>query len=109
MTEVHRYKVVKMLSETGNRISYDPHGPDVVMAEAYDQLKAENEALRKSITGKVICDLDLFEDLRDSAAAEADQHRQSMGSYRPQRQEVLDHTVRRCDLLISATKEASHG
>lgn len=47
MTEVHRYKVVKMLSEGGNRISYDPHGPEVVMAEAYDQIKAENEALRK--------------------------------------------------------------
>lgn len=45
MTEVHRYRVVKMLSEDGNRISYNPHGPDVVMAEAYDQLKAENEAL----------------------------------------------------------------
>ncbi|MFT0517290.1 hypothetical protein [Pseudomonas faucium] len=47
MSEVHRYKVVRMLSEAGNRISYDPHGPDVVMAEAYDQLKAENEALRR--------------------------------------------------------------
>ncbi len=47
MTEVHRYKAVKMLSEAGNRISYDPHGPDVVMAEAYDQLKVENDALRK--------------------------------------------------------------
>lgn len=43
MSEVHRYKVVKMLSEGGNRISYDPHGPEVVMADAYDQLKAENE------------------------------------------------------------------
>lgn len=49
MTEVHRYKVVKMLSEGGNRISYDPHGPEVVMAEAYDQLKAENEALRNAL------------------------------------------------------------
>ncbi|MBA6058968.1 hypothetical protein [Pseudomonas juntendi] len=49
MTEVHRYKVVKMLSEGGNRISYDPHGPEVVMAEAYDQLKAENEVLRKQV------------------------------------------------------------
>ena len=47
MTEVHRYKAVKMLSEAGNRISYDPQGPYVVMAEAYDQLKAESEALRK--------------------------------------------------------------
>lgn len=47
MTEVHRYKAVKMLSEAGNLISYEPHGPYVVMAEAYDQLKAENETLRK--------------------------------------------------------------
>lgn len=47
MSEVHRYKAVKMLSEAGNRISYDPHGPFVVMADAYDQLKTENEALRK--------------------------------------------------------------
>ncbi|WP_338724898.1 hypothetical protein [Pseudomonas juntendi] len=74
-----------------------------------DQLKAENEALRKSIAGKVVCDLELLEDLRDSAAAEADQHRQSMGSYRPKRQEVLDRTVSRCDLLIAAAKEVSHG
>lgn len=59
MTEVHRYKVVKMLSEGGNRISYDPHGPEVVMAEAYDQLKAENEALRK--------DAERYRWLRDEA------------------------------------------
>lgn len=47
MTEVHRYKVVQMVSESGGWIGYDPHGPEVVMASAYDQLKAENEALRK--------------------------------------------------------------
>lgn len=41
MTEVHRYRVVKMLSEGGNRISYDPQGPEVVMADAYDKLKAD--------------------------------------------------------------------
>lgn len=46
MSDVHRYKVVKMLSETGNQISYDPHGPDVVVASAYDQLKAELVGLR---------------------------------------------------------------
>lgn len=80
-----------------------------VTAGERDQLKADNETLRKSIAGKVVCDLELFEDLRDSAAAEADGHRQSMGSYRPQRQEVLDHTVSRCDLLIAAAKEASNG
>lgn len=36
MSEVHRYKVVKMLSEDGNRISYDPYGPEVVLASAFD-------------------------------------------------------------------------
>lgn len=46
MSEVHRYKVVTMLSEEGNRIGYDPHGPDVVMAEAYDRLTADNQDLR---------------------------------------------------------------
>jgi len=74
-----------------------------------DQLKAENEALRKVVAGKVVCDLDLFEDLRDSAASEADEHRQHMAAYRPQRQEVLDWTVKRCDLLLAVAKEASHG
>lgn len=74
-----------------------------------DQLKAENEAIRKVVAGKVVCDLDLFEDLRDSAASEADEHRQHMAAYRPQRQEVLDWTVKRCDLLLAAAKEASHG
>lgn len=53
MSEVHRYQVVKMLSEAGNRISYDPHGPEVVMAEAYDRLKAENEALRDALIGVI--------------------------------------------------------
>lgn len=49
MSEVHRYQVVTMLSEEGNRIGYDPHGPEVVMASAYDELKAENEALRMQV------------------------------------------------------------
>lgn len=47
MTEVHRYKVVQMVSETGGWIGYDPHGPEVVMASAYDQLKTVNETLQK--------------------------------------------------------------
>lgn len=41
MSEVHRYSVVKMLSEAGNKISYDPHGPEVVMAKDYDALSAK--------------------------------------------------------------------
>ena len=56
MSEVHRYKVVKMLSEVGNRIGYSPHGPEVVLASDYDsllaerdQLKAENEQLRAKL------------------------------------------------------------
>lgn len=47
MSEVHRYKVVKMLSEVGNRIGYSPHGPEVVLASDYDALMVENERLRK--------------------------------------------------------------
>ncbi|HBO3684412.1 TPA: hypothetical protein L4T35_004413 [Pseudomonas aeruginosa] len=41
MSEVHRYSAVKMLSEAGNKISYDPHGPEVVMAKDYDALSAK--------------------------------------------------------------------
>ncbi len=37
MNEVHRYKVVTMLSAAGATIGYDPHGPDIVMASAFDE------------------------------------------------------------------------
>lgn len=37
MNEVHRYKAVTMLSAAGATIGYDPHGPDVVMASAFDE------------------------------------------------------------------------
>lgn len=47
LTEVHRYKVVQMISEGGGWIGYDPHGPEIVMASAYDQLKAKNEELQR--------------------------------------------------------------
>ncbi len=46
MSEVHRYKVVTMLSEAGNCIGYDPHGPLVVMASEFDRLTAERDALQ---------------------------------------------------------------
>ncbi|MFI8555807.1 hypothetical protein [Pseudomonas putida] len=62
---------------------------------------ADFVAYREEISGKVICDLDLFEDLRDSAANEAEQHRQYMGGYRPERQQLLDQIVERCDRLIA--------
>ena len=55
MNKVHRYKAVKMLSEAGNRITYSPHGPDVVMAEVYDQLKAEVQSLRNTCARASAC------------------------------------------------------
>jgi hypothetical protein len=59
---------------------------------------------------RISCPLELFEGLRDSAAEEAAQHKQAMGSYRPHRQEALDAVVRQCDELIAgASKEASNG
>lgn len=62
---------------------------------------ADFVAYRDDLASKVICDLDLFEDLRDSAATEADQHRQCMATYRPERQQLLDEIVERCDRLIA--------
>lgn len=50
MSEVHRYKVVKMLSEDGNSISYAPHGPDVVLADNFDRVTAEHDALQHRLT-----------------------------------------------------------
>ncbi|EPN4916313.1 hypothetical protein ACT0UZ_000800 [Pseudomonas aeruginosa] len=49
MSEVHRFSVVKMLSEAGNKISYDPHGPEIVMAKDYDALAVEAHALREEV------------------------------------------------------------
>ncbi len=50
---VHRYRVVKMLSEDGNKIDYTPHGPWVVMADVHEavvtRLQAENAALQRRL------------------------------------------------------------
>ncbi|MHA7116334.1 ead/Ea22-like family protein [Pseudomonas promysalinigenes] len=62
---------------------------------------ADFVAYRDELEGKVICELDLFESLRDSAAGEADQHQQFMSGYRPERQRLLDEIVERCDRLIA--------
>lgn len=72
MSEVHRYQVVKMLSDAGNKIAYDPHGPWIVMARDFDRVTAERDAalgreadlverkaeLREGITKhwQVVCD-----------------------------------------------------
>lgn len=74
--------------------------------EAYErvnaELKAELERLNKEREGKVLCDLELFETLRDSANTEADEHRQCMATYRPLRQASLDSVVKKCDELLAA-------
>ncbi len=49
MNDVHRYRVVKMLSEKGNKIGYDPHGPEVVLATDYDALAAERDRLENEL------------------------------------------------------------
>ncbi|RPW57768.1 hypothetical protein [Pseudomonas aeruginosa] len=74
MSEVHRYSVVKMLSEAGNKISYDPHGPEVVMAKDYDALAAEAQALREEVAA-LRAKLAMAED----AAAKGDAARQQCG------------------------------
>jgi hypothetical protein len=50
----------------------------------------------------VLCDLELFETLRDSASTEADEHRQCMATHRPLRQENLDSVVKKCDDLLAS-------
>ena len=46
MSEVHRYQVVEMLTEDGNKIRYSPTGPWVVMASMFDLTKADLDAQR---------------------------------------------------------------
>lgn len=65
------------------------------------ELLAEYKALLSEREGKVLCDLELFETLRDSANTEADEHRQCMATYRPLRQANLDSVVKKCDDLLA--------
>lgn len=66
------------------------------------RLTSENEALRREREGKVLCELELFETLRDAANTEADEHRQCLATYRPLRQASLDSVVKKCDELLAA-------
>ena len=45
---IHRYKAVQLISEAGGHIGYDPHGPAVVMAAAYDELHAQLTELKNT-------------------------------------------------------------
>ncbi|WP_434523344.1 hypothetical protein [Pseudomonas aeruginosa] len=74
MSEVHRYSVVKMLSEAGNKISFVPHGPEVVMAKDYDALAAKlamaEDAAAKGDAARQQCggmEMEI-EELRENAA-----------------------------------------
>ena len=50
MSEVHRYLAVKMQTDVGNNISYTPHGPEIVLAEHFDRVTAERDALQALLT-----------------------------------------------------------
>ncbi|MGY2255079.1 hypothetical protein [Pseudomonas reactans] len=50
MSEVHRYRAVKMQTEVGNNISYNPHGPEIVLAADFDRVIAERDALQQRLT-----------------------------------------------------------
>ncbi|NMY08572.1 hypothetical protein HBO38_08940 [Pseudomonas veronii] len=50
MSEVHRYLAVKMQTDVGNNISYTPHGPEIVLAEHFDRVTAERDALQQRLT-----------------------------------------------------------
>lgn len=95
--ELRDIEIAKLRAEVaGLRTGYEAY--ERVNAE----LKAEVEALRREREGKVLCDLELFETLRDSANTEADEHRQCMATYRPLRQANLDSVVKKCDDLLAA-------
>ncbi len=72
------------------------------LASLAERRREEIEVLRAERKDKVLCDLELFETLRDSANTEADEHRQCMATYRPLRQADLDSVVKKCDDLLAA-------
>ncbi|MDM3881336.1 ead/Ea22-like family protein [Pseudomonas alloputida] len=92
---------LKAESEKHRCAAQDALAGQMFLRNDRDLLKVELEALRKKSAGKVMVDLDLFESLRDSALVEADQHRQSMAGYRPERQQLLDQIVEQCDRLLA--------
>lgn len=101
MSEVHRYKVVKMLSEVGNRINYDPHGPEVVMASAYDESLSQLAALREELdkaNGRHLAEL-MLRDRELEIAAEFHSDLQ---------QRLADAEQRNAELIILLREHANH-
>lgn len=77
MSEVHRYKAVKMLTEAGSVITYSPHGPYVVPAVEYDR---DTQALRDKFCAQ--CErTGRMADERDQLAAENQQLRGALEAF----------------------------
>lgn len=93
MSEIHRYKAVKILTEVGNNISYTPHGPDVVMAADFDRVTAERDALQAL--------LDESDELCDSLERSMKNHRHELGLA----QRRLTAADERADLLYGTCVE----
>lgn len=82
MTKVHRYRAVQIISMGGVNIGYDPHGPDVVMAVAYDEQRAqltERGALLREVleliddgVGRSDAEWQLIQKLRAAMSASAE-------------------------------------
>lgn len=88
MTEVHRYKAVKLLSFGGSKIEYIPHGPDVVRAEDFDRVTAERESLQLMLNNR--------DDLDDQLT--------SLEQRRYAEQQAREAAERRVDVLEAALK-----
>lgn len=69
MSEVHRYKAVKLLSFGGSKIEYTPHGPDVVRADEFDRITAERDALQLRLNAADQRNDDLGASLKDLISA----------------------------------------
>lgn len=64
MSEVHRYQVVQMLTEDGNKLTYSPAGPWVVLAPQFDSMKICFDAQRLRAD---TAEAELAEKIRDEA------------------------------------------
>ena len=104
MSEVHRYKVVTMLSAAGATIGYDPHGPDVVMAADLDRVTAERDAalaelseIKESLAyrGSLICRIEGQRDALQQRLTAADE-----------RADLLDTALRKIKARLDAYAEA---
>jgi LDH2 family malate/lactate/ureidoglycolate dehydrogenase len=100
MSEVHRYKVVKMLSEVGNRINYAPHGPEVVIASDYDALLDERDQLKAKLAELISAVRSINHGPSHKVVVPGDDEPQ----YR-QRKEWIEWILELCDTAMPADKK----